>query len=295
MSRTRSAPRPGPDDDLRDALDRVGRDRVRGATALARAALRALRRGIRERGGRSGAPTAAWVLDVADRLSRAQPAMGTFGRWADDWRRIARLRSASARARALRAWSVREDRRQRAEPTRLARVAWRRMPRRARWLTLSHSATVERIFAGAPRDVRPREVVVLRSLPGGEGAELARALRTAGLRVRLVPDRAGPMEAARAEAVLLGADTVAADGTLTHKVGTRRVARAAWAAGVPVFVAAAGSKWARRRPVPRRLPPGFDRTPARWIAEFWTDRGVARSVAARAREGRQRHPPRGGR
>jgi translation initiation factor 2B subunit (eIF-2B alpha/beta/delta family) len=78
----------------------------------------------------------------------------------------------------------------------------------------------------------------------------------------------------RADLVLVGADAVYGDGSVVHKVGTRPLTLAALRAGVPVIVVAGRSKSVPGPCPSRTLPPRFDRTPARAVREFWTDRGV---------------------
>jgi ribose 1,5-bisphosphate isomerase len=114
---------------------------------------------------------------------------------------------------------------------------------------------------------------VLESLPGGEGRTFARELRRAGLRARTVTDTEGRRLVGATDLVLIGADTVSSDGSVVHKVGTRPLALAARRAGVPVIVVAGRSKNAPDPHSARRLPPRFDRTPARAIQEYWTDEG----------------------
>ncbi len=168
-----------------------------------------------------------------------------------------------------------------------------------RVLTLSLSGTVLEGLVAA--DPAPARVVVCASLPGGEGASLAARLAAAGLDVVLVPDAAvaWALEVEDAELLLVGADTVLADGAVVNKVGTRPAALAAHAAGVPVVaaassdkVAAAGETWSREREEadasgtgarpggvagghgPERRSPLFERTPAALIDGVATERGV---------------------
>ena len=138
------------------------------------------------------------------------------------------------------------------------------------------------VLTSARASRRPRTVVVLESRPGGEGRTLARELRRVGLVVELIPDREGASRVSRADLLLIGADSIFADGSVLHKAKTRSLALAAQRAGVPVVVAAGTAKFVRyRRPV-RRVSSWFDRTPARAIREYWTDRGrIPRSAWVR--------------
>lgn len=265
----------------RPGLARIRANRTEGAGPLARDALAILDQTLRRARRASGAEWRAWASEVAHALAATQPAMALFAQWAGDWRSMVRsARGAPLRPR-LRAWVRRWKRRLREEPRRIDRVVVRRLPPRARVVTISHSSTVVGAFRSMPAARRPREVIALESRPGGEGRTLARALRGVGVPARWVRDPSMPRVVRTADVVVLGADTVESNGDVVHKVGTRALAEEAGRAEVPVVVVAGRSKW-RLASTPRSpLPPRFDRTPARWISEYWTDRGVSRSRGRR--------------
>jgi hypothetical protein len=173
------------------------------------------------------------------------------------------------------AWIRRERSRLESETPRLIRTALRRFPRGVHHVvTLSRSQTVLLALSALPRTRRPGRVSVLESLPGGEGRLFVQDLRKAGLAAHVIPDRAGPAVAATSDLVILGADAIFSDDSVVHKVGTRRLAVAASRSRVRVVVVAGRSKFTGR-PAPRRPLPGwFDRTPSRYISEFWTWGGV---------------------
>jgi translation initiation factor 2B subunit (eIF-2B alpha/beta/delta family) len=289
MARNRSPRPPDASDDVSAAFARIRADRSHGARSLAADALRTLSRLLDDWADRPPAYLRPAARRVARALEEAQPAMGPFLRWAEDWRRIAR---ASARADMLgmaRAWGRRERRRMRDETPRLLRTSRRRFPRFARHVvTLSRSQTVLLALSALPRPHRPERVAVLESLPGAEGRLFAQDLRRAGLSARVVPDRTGPTLVEAADLVIIGADAVFSDGSVAHKVGTRSLARTAAGCGVPVVVIAGRSKFTGRLPPRRRLPALFDRTPSRYISEFWTDGGV---LFGGARRRPQAHRP----
>jgi methylthioribose-1-phosphate isomerase len=88
---------------------------------------------------------------------------------------------------------------------------------------------------------RAVHVWLLETRPYRSGARLAAwELGLAGVPTTVVPDAAAGWLLARAEldAVLVGADRIAADGAVTAVVGTYAVARLARDAGVPLYVAA---------------------------------------------------------
>lgn len=255
------------------ALARVAADRRSGASGLAAAALDAVEELVSASARSPPAEFRRIAAHVARRLRATQPALGALVRSADAWTRLATR--PRPRADAVR-WLALERRRREGAARALRRVVRERLPPRLRVLTLSRSATVVAALAAPPARRRPRSVVVLESRPGGEGRAMVRDLRRRGVRARWVPDRELATAVRSADLVLIGADAVYRTGDLVHKVGTRTLVDAARRAGVPTVVVSAYAKFVdRRRPVARR-PTGFDRTPGRWIEEFWTDRGVRR-------------------
>lgn len=162
-------------------------------------------------------------------------------------------------------------------------------------LTLSRSGTVSAAIERA--DPTVRAVYVAASRPGEEGIDVAERLADSGFEVTLHADAAIAwlLEAEPIDAVVVGADTILADGSVINKVGTQSAAIAATAASVPVYVVAAVDKIAPhtepdlefappetiydgdRPDRPDRLTvenPIFDRTPAASVTEFLTDRGA---------------------
>jgi len=163
-------------------------------------------------------------------------------------------------------------------------------------LTLSRSGTV----AAALDRAVTNGVVVLESLPGGEGVAVAESL-SADHDVTLARDAAvADCLAAGVDAVLVGADAVLPDGSVVNKVGTRTVAIAAAHEGASVFVACASAKVAptgttevdREPRPPAELydgdadidvhEPTFGRTPAALVDAVVTERGALDAAEVRA-------------
>jgi translation initiation factor 2B subunit (eIF-2B alpha/beta/delta family) len=168
--------------------------------------------------------------------------------------------------------------------------------------TLSRSSTVR----AALLDARPA-VLVGESRPAREGVGVAEALADAGLDVTLTTDAALPWLAIErgADAVLVGADAVLADGTVVNKAGTRALCAVAADEDVPAYAVAARDKV---RPDERFhgeagdaatvydgdapvavAAPTFDATPPGLLAGVVTEAGVldaadVREVAASHRE-----------
>lgn len=91
---------------------------------------------------------------------------------------------------------------------------------------------------------------------------MAEDLGRRGLRPRLLPDGRAASALDGSRAVVVGADAVLPDGTLIHKVGTRRLAQLARRHAVPVYVLATPAKFVPRGRSVRVPRQGlFDRTP----------------------------------
>jgi translation initiation factor 2B subunit (eIF-2B alpha/beta/delta family) len=163
--------------------------------------------------------------------------------------------------------------------------------------TLSRSGTVEVVLArlahaDGESERRVRRVIVAESRPGGEGLGLARALAATGLDVTIVPDAAVGMFIGEASAVVLGADSIRADGGVVNKVGSYPLALVAREAGIPVYALAEMLKIAAPDfplvfeplewpELPQSLPSGvtarsagFELVPAALIAAVVTEAGV---------------------
>jgi ribose 1,5-bisphosphate isomerase len=272
------------------ALARLGRDRVRGARALSRSALRAIERALRSQAQRDRRLSVQHLRAISSALRAAQPAMGSFQQWADDLALLGTSLTTRDRGRALQRWVNQELLRLDRELPRIAATVRARLPPRARLLTLSRSATTLSALARLPSPHRPREVVVLESRPGGEGRLFATDLKRVGIPSRWVRDARGPLELPRADALVIGADTIYLDGSVLHKIGTRDLARRAHRSGVPVNVIAGRSKAFFRMPPGRAPNPLFDLTPGRWVTEFWTDGGAISGSHWHERQFRARRP-----
>ncbi|QDV37285.1 S-methyl-5-thioribose-1-phosphate isomerase [Tautonia plasticadhaerens] len=144
-----------------------------------------------------------------------------------------------------------------------------------------------------------------------QGARLtAWELQRRGIPVTLICDNMAPqvMKEGKIQAVVVGADRIAANGDTANKIGTYGVALAAKAHDIPFYVAAPSSTFdlslpdGSSIPIEQRDPreithgfgrqtapegvevynPAFDVTPSRMITAIITERGVIRPVTADA-------------
>ncbi len=183
-----------------------------------------------------------------------------------------------------------------------------RLPSGGRIVTISHSRAVLGVLKHlADRRVR---VSVAESRPLNEGVDLAGRLAGLGLAVRLIPDCLLGLATAEADAALIGADSLTPGGDVVNKAGTRLLALAARADGVPVYCCAETLKvmaaepepgarfpFQRERPASEIVDPRpqgvevlnlyFDRTESKLITGYLTERGLVskknlRTVSAEA-------------
>jgi translation initiation factor 2B subunit (eIF-2B alpha/beta/delta family) len=158
--------------------------------------------------------------------------------------------------------------------------------------TISRSGTVEDVLRELGQRHSIERVLVAESRPGGEGVALGRTLAQGGLAVTLVADAACGIFIGEATCVVLGADSLRADGSLVNKVGSYPLALVAREAGKPVYVLCETLKIAapdfplvlEEKDPTELLPdpaagfgarnPYFDVTPAALIAGYITEQGV---------------------
>jgi translation initiation factor 2B subunit (eIF-2B alpha/beta/delta family) len=277
--------------DIAAAIQAIRADREHGASWLARAAARALRRAGDPR---DDVPLAAWdtvIRAAAQELVAARPSMAAVANAAATiWNAGQSERSPSARRQAMLAMAARLASQE--EPARQAMLAHAEKLIKSTVYTMSRSGTVEDILRQLGQQHIIERVIVAESRPGGEGVALARALARSGLPVMVVADTACGIFIAEAACVVLGADSLRADGSLVNKVGSYPLALAAREAGKPVYVlcetlkiAAPDFPLALEEMNPAEVLPGaeagltarnpyFDVTPATLIAAYITEDGV---------------------
>jgi translation initiation factor 2B subunit (eIF-2B alpha/beta/delta family) len=226
-------------DRVRPTVETIASDREHGSAFISVRALEVLRdeAGVLALGeAASDGEAADWetLASLARELLAARPAMTVISN------RVHRVmagvdeRTAAALERAAREVI---DHAVTADGAAAALAAERIRGRRV--ATLSRSGTVfETIEAGDPE-----AIMVAESRPGGEGVGVAEALAD-DHHVTLTSDAALAFELAAwdADTLLVGADTILADGRIVNKVGTRAAAVASAHEGIDVLVVAASDK-----------------------------------------------------
>ncbi|MDI9642416.1 MAG: ribose 1,5-bisphosphate isomerase [Archaeoglobales archaeon] len=105
-------------------------------------------------------------------------------------------------------------------------------------LTHCNSSTAVAIMKRAHEVGKRIEVLATESRPRWQGHITARQLREAGIEVTLIVDSAVRSFINDVDCVIVGADTITANGALINKIGTSQVALCAKEARVPFMVAA---------------------------------------------------------
>jgi translation initiation factor 2B subunit (eIF-2B alpha/beta/delta family) len=101
-------------------------------------------------------------------------------------------------------------------------------------LTHSLSGTVLEVLLACKEQLT--EVIVLEGRPRYEGREVAHALAAQGLAITLITDAQADIFLPQCSAVVIGADTVLADGSVLNKAGSALLARACQGHGLPFYV-----------------------------------------------------------
>jgi translation initiation factor 2B subunit (eIF-2B alpha/beta/delta family) len=272
---------------VREAIEAVASDRTHGAAWLAREAANVMARAAREVPSRTSDEMISALREVARALAAAQPSMAAVSNAAGAVLLAADTAAAPDNVGPVRRAAVAQARRIVAgwegNVRRIARHAQTIVPQ-GPILTHSHSATVLAVLERLARRGAP--VIVTESNPLGEGHTTARLLADRGLPARLIADAQAGTFVSKMAAVLVGADTVFADGTVVNKVGTLALALLARERRVPFFVASETLKVAPSRWEPTgetlpldtspEAPPAvyFDVTPPRLITALITEDGV---------------------
>ncbi len=172
-------------------------------------------------------------------------------------------------------------------------------------MTHCHSTAAVSVIVEAHNQGKVSKVYVKETRPKMQGLITAKALADAGLDVILIPDSSVRYFMKRVNKVVVGADTIAANGAVINKIGTSLVALAAKEARVRLYVAAETYKfspqtvigelvpievrdpreivedeWLKANPQVRVYNPVFDVTPPEYIDAIITEKGIIPPQAA---------------
>ncbi|MDP2948365.1 MAG: translation initiation factor eIF-2B, partial [Chloroflexota bacterium] len=294
--------------DISEAIEAISQDRAHGAGWLAREAVNVLVQSLQDCRARTGEEFLSYLREVGQALARAQPSMAAVSNavgavvLAAAGKAGAGSLSATRRAAVVRARQIIASWDK--AVSRIIHYAERTVPPKAGILTHSYSATALAVLEHLGS--QGASVIATESAPLYEGRATARHLARLGVGVTLISDAQAGSFVSRASAVLVGADTVFANGAVVNKVGTYTLALLAGKAHVPFYVATETLKVASTRPTSGfgreagweaggddlvgAIPAVyFDLTPPRLVTALITEQGVfrpreIRPLAIRARQ-----------
>jgi len=121
-------------------------------------------------------------------------------------------------------------------------------------MTHCHSMAVVSIVKEATKEGKEITAYVKETRPRFQGLITAKMLADFGTKVIMIVDSAASYYMDRVDAVLIGADAIALDGSVVNKIGTHMTAMAAVERHKPVFVAAETYKIALRSDTSSAIP-----------------------------------------
>lgn len=292
---------------LRVGTERIRADREQGASALALEAARTVAEATLAAATSPHPPDAAEVGPALYALAYVRPSMAAITNtiaalWQQASDSIAPGIGKAPAVTALHSAALELVQRWQDAPERILRAGESALG--GTLLTFSRSGTVETVLQRLAMRQFDRRVVVLLSHPGDEGVALAHSLSGYGWKVTLIADAAASLQLERVAAVVVGADTIRADGTLVNKVGTYPLALLAREFHVPMYVLAETLKIAaseaplalEEMPAAELLPEPvegievqnvyFDQTPRHLITAIFTEDGLMTAAAIGERAAR---------
>jgi translation initiation factor 2B subunit (eIF-2B alpha/beta/delta family)/8-oxo-dGTP pyrophosphatase MutT (NUDIX family) len=164
------------------------------------------------------------------------------------------------------------------------------MPENCRVLTHSYSSTVRKALEIAHQSGKRLQVYVTESQPGGEGTQLTKDFSSKGIQARLVPDIKSLPDMPAVDLVLVGSDSVMADGSIVNKIGTKTIAELSNQRSIPFYVVCETAKFNTfdflGEPI-KIVKSLFDLTPGKYVTKIITEQGAIepRDVENRIRNG----------
>lgn len=296
--------------DWREVVDAVKTLAVRGAPAIGAAGAAAVALWAQERATAGAASFAEELAQVCQTIANARPTAVNLSWGVERMERVARSLVEAGECppavsdtlfEAVKELEAADEAANRAIGAHGAAL----LPHGARILTHCNAGSLATVFFGTALGVvyaaaaqgKIARVYADETRPVGQGARLtAWELARAGIPTTLICDNmaASLMAKGEVDAVVVGADRIAANGDVANKIGTYGVAVLARHHGIPFYVAAPESTVDRtlatgaQIPIEEREPsevaeplpgvdvwnPAFDVTPAGLVTRIITERGV---------------------
>ncbi|MDX1487145.1 MAG: translation initiation factor eIF-2B [Acidiferrobacterales bacterium] len=281
-------------------IEKVRSDRKHGASELARQCLKGIANCARDTDVNDAKILRDNLIQLAQALQQARPTMAPIMNLVERWRMAFKKTGAGqldeTRAQAvICAQALIAESEQAAEGA-AAHTAELIGPDKI-IITHSLSSTVVRVFEILGAHAK---AIITESRPPGEGRRLAEKLSELGIATDFISDQQMGLFVQRANAALVGADAIAADGSVINKAGTYLLALAARDRGVPFYVCFESFKCSKfaaadiplehhnareyAPPELRNVTPHnvyFDITPAHLVTAWITETGVQRKFSAK--------------
>lgn len=272
--------------EIADKIEAIGLDRVHGASWLSREALAVLKLAAERSQATSSDDFWAEIGDVAQKLMAAKPAMAPITNAVS--RFVSELSAKSKEDKDLD--SLRGFARSRCDELiaeseqaalKVAQIAAQMIAEGEQLMTCSYSSTICQAFMVAEAEGKHFEVLIAESKFGGRayGELTAAELQRYNIPVELVPDGDIKHNMPRVSKVLVGADSILADGTLINGIPTYELARAARESDVPVYSVCETAKFNAQSQI--ELEPGFDRIPPDLVTGIITERRLIKPEEVR--------------
>lgn len=228
--------------DIQEKIEAIRADNTSGASELAEAAVEVFM-ALSDAGYDSPADLQFAVEEAAGALVAAQPAMAPMMTLANDvLLEVERHDSITAIRNAVRSTAQSFTETLRASTPAIASAVLSHIKNGDTILTYSYSSTVLAALRHAHDAGTTFDVLCTESRPANEGITLARKLAEVGIPVRLIIDAAMFSFLDGSDLVLVGADSVAAQG-VTNKIGTGALAQAAHAVGIEIYALCSTAKF----------------------------------------------------
>jgi ribose 1,5-bisphosphate isomerase len=267
--------------EIADKIDAIRLDRVHGASWLSREALAVLKLAAETSQATSSDDFWAEMRDVAEKLMAARPAMASITNAVS--RFVSELLARSKEGKDLD--SLRGFARSRCDELiaeseqaalQVAQIAAQMIADGEQLMTCSYSSTICQALRVAKAEGRHFEVIIAESKFGGRayGEFTAAELQPYSIPVELIPDGDIKRNMPRMSKVLVGADSILADGTLINGIPTYELASAAKESDIPVYSVCETAKFNAQSHI--ELEPGFDRIPPDLVMGIITEQGLIR-------------------
>jgi len=311
--------------DYRDVAAAIKDMVIRGAPAIGVAAAMGVAVGVERSKARTSDGLRAEFPAICDAIAKTRPtAVDLFWALERMKRRFEELYAAHTPVDAIRRAMVEEARvihaEKRATDEAMGRFGAELLPAAGQVMTQCNAGALATAGIGSALGVirvaieegKKLSVLVPETRPYLQGARLtAWELHEGGVPLTLITDNMVGhfMKAGKVDAVVVGADRIAANGDTANKIGTYQIAVLAHEHGVPFYVAAPVSTFDLKIPSGEQIPieersaeevthlrgvriapdvaaanPAFDVTPARLISGIICERGVARPPYAESLE-----------